>query len=274
MPEGIKSTVRLFADDTIAYLTIASDKDSSDLQEDLDRLARWETMWKMSFHPQKCNVLTISRKTTPIKTSYKLHGHTLTPVTDAKYLGITFTHDLRWNQHVTNICSKANRTLGFLKRNLIISISAKSVKESAYTSLVRPLVEYASPVWDPYNQSDIQKLEMVQRRGARYVNSKHSNLSSVDEMIKELKWRPLEDRRRDTRLTLFYKIDNNLVAIEKEGRLIPPTRRTRHSHEKSYQIPSTKQDYRKFSFFPRTIQEWNSLPPGIESCKSIGEFKA
>ena len=91
MPEGIKSTVRLFADDTIAYLTIASDKDSSDLQEDLDRLARWETVWKMSFHPQKCNVLTHNRKTTPIKTTFKLHDHTLTPVTDAKYLGITFT---------------------------------------------------------------------------------------------------------------------------------------------------------------------------------------
>ena len=57
MPERIKSTVRIFADDTIAYLTISSDKDSSDLQNDLDKLALWETKWKMSFHPDKCNVL-------------------------------------------------------------------------------------------------------------------------------------------------------------------------------------------------------------------------
>ena len=57
MPEGIKSTVRLFADDSIAYLTISSDKDSNDLQNDLDKLALWETKWKMSFHPDKCNVL-------------------------------------------------------------------------------------------------------------------------------------------------------------------------------------------------------------------------
>ena len=57
MPEGIKSTVRLFADDTIAYLTISSDKDSNDLQNDLDKLALWQTKWKMSFHPDKCNVL-------------------------------------------------------------------------------------------------------------------------------------------------------------------------------------------------------------------------
>ena len=201
MPEGIKSTVRLFADDTIVYLTIASDKDSTDLQEDLDRLAKWETVWKILFHPQKCNVLTISRKTTPIKTSYKLHSHTLTSVEEAKYLGITFTEDLRWNQHITNICSKANRMLGFLKRNL--NISAKSVKENACRSLVRPLVEYASPVWDPYNQNNIQKIEMVQRRGARYVNNKHSSLTSVDSMMEDLKWRSLEDRRRDARLILM-----------------------------------------------------------------------
>ena len=78
MPKGIKSTVRLFADDTIVYLTIASDKDSSDLKEDLDQLAKLETVWEMSFHPQRYNVLIISRKTTPVKTSYELLGHTST----------------------------------------------------------------------------------------------------------------------------------------------------------------------------------------------------
>ena len=126
MPEGIKSTVRLFADDTIAYLTISSDKDSNDLQNDLDKLALWETKWKMSFHPGKCNVLTISRKNNTIPTSYKLHGHTLKTVESAKYLGCTFTSDLRWNDHVNNICNKANRTIGFLKRNLNIGSTTES----------------------------------------------------------------------------------------------------------------------------------------------------
>ena len=217
-------------------------------------------------------LITTSRKTTPIKTSYKLYGHTLTFMDEAKYLGITFTEDLRWNQHITNICNKANWTLGFLIRNL--NISAKSVKENAYRSLVRPLVEYASLVWDPYNQNNIQMLEIVQRRDARYINNKHSSLISVDNMMEDLKWRSLEDRRRDTRLALMYKIENNLVAVQKEGHLIPPNRRTRHMHDKSYQIPATKQDYRKYYFFPRTIQEWNSLPPGIVSCKSVEAFKS
>ena len=134
MPEGIKSTVRLFADDTIkAYLTISSDKDSNDLQNDLDKLALWETKWKMSFHPDKCNVPTISRKNNTIPTSYKLHGHTLKTVESAKYLGCTFTLDLQWNDHVNNICNKANRTtficIRFLKRNL--NIGSTTVKQNA-----------------------------------------------------------------------------------------------------------------------------------------------
>ena len=77
MPQGIRSRVRLFADDTIVYLTITSDTDADNLQEDLDKLAKWEGKWKMAFHPDKCNVLTITRKRKPIVREYYLHGHTL-----------------------------------------------------------------------------------------------------------------------------------------------------------------------------------------------------
>jgi hypothetical protein len=68
----------------------------------------------------------------------------------AKYLGCQITSDLRWSDHVNNICGKANRTLGFLRRNL--NVGSTSVKENAYKTLVRPTLEYASTVWDPYHQ--------------------------------------------------------------------------------------------------------------------------
>ena len=68
MPEGIQSTVRLFADDTIAYVTISSDADAANLQHDLDKLAEWESKWLMKFHPEKCNVLTISKSEVHLST--------------------------------------------------------------------------------------------------------------------------------------------------------------------------------------------------------------
>ena len=95
---------------------------------------------KLFDSPDKCNVLTITRKRKPIVWEYQLHGHTLEAVKSAKYLGCTISADLKWNDHIRNICNKANKTIGFLKRNL--NINNSKIKETAYKSLVRPTVEY------------------------------------------------------------------------------------------------------------------------------------
>ena len=121
----------------------------------------------MEFHPEKCEVLRVGRKCNLVQNDYVLHGKTLASVNSAKYLGVTITHNLRCNSHIDNITSKANRTLAFLRRNL--RISSTSLKTSAYNTLVRPTLEYACVAWDPYTQHNIDKLEMVQRRAARFT---------------------------------------------------------------------------------------------------------
>ena len=84
----------------------------------------------------------------------------------AKYLGVTISQDLNWNKHINNITGKANITLGFIKRN--VKTKNASVKELAYKTLVRPQVEYASTIWSPHTKQNTQKIEMVQRRAARW----------------------------------------------------------------------------------------------------------
>ena len=155
-----------------------------------------------------------------------------------------------------------------------MNIDSTTVKQNAYKALVRPLVEYAIPVWDPYHQTEIDRIEMVQRRAARYVTNSHNNRSSVNQMLEHLEWKSLEQRRKDARLTMMYKITNEKVAIPKEGRLIPPKRLSRNMHDKSFQIPSAASDYRKYSFFQRTIRDWNTLPPGVVTATSVEVFKA
>ncbi len=92
---------------------------------------------------------------------------------------------------------------------------SKSIKEQAYFTLVRPLLEYASPVWDPYTDTNTNTLEMVQRRASRYVTNRQHNTSSVTDMLTQLKWRSVNDRRRDKRLCMLYRIDRELVAISR-----------------------------------------------------------
>ena len=87
IPAGLTSTIRLFSDDTIAYLAIKSNRDALKLQQDLDKLSNWGKKWKMAFHPDKCNVISVTRnKKKTIKFIYTLHGHTLDHVTKAKFL--------------------------------------------------------------------------------------------------------------------------------------------------------------------------------------------
>ena len=148
LPQNVQSQVRLFADDTAVYLTVTSPEDVNTLQADLDTLQEWERTWDMEFNPGKCQVLHITRCKQPLLSQYTLHGQVLESTDSAKYLGINISNDLNWNHHIDEITSKANRTLGFVKRN--VKTQNEYVKESAYKTLVRPQVEYASSVWNPH----------------------------------------------------------------------------------------------------------------------------
>ena len=149
--------------------------------------------------------------------------------------------------HIDSVSKKANQTLGFLKRN--IKVHNKDLKSTAYTTLVWPQLEYASTVWSPHTATDITKLKAVQRRSARLATRDYQRTSSETQMIMDLNWRTLEQRRIDSQLTLMYKITYDLVAIPAAD-LIPNTRQSRHNHQLAYrQIPALK-DFYKFTFFP------------------------
>ena len=100
----------------------------------------------MRFQPVKCNMMQLTNKrSSKIQANYTLEGTLLENVESIKYLGVTITNDLKWNTHISNVCTKANRTLGFLRINLYSC--SPDVKEAAYKhdkGLVRPVLEYGS----------------------------------------------------------------------------------------------------------------------------------
>ena len=99
-------------------------------------------------------------------------------------MGVDISASLKWNEHIDNICKKATRSLGFVKRN--IRTHHPKVREAANKTLVRPQLEYASSAWDPHTRDHTHKIEMKQRRAARWVLRDYSPLSSVSTMFDRL----------------------------------------------------------------------------------------
>ena len=158
----------------------------------------------MRFQPVKCSMMQLTKKHNKIQASYTLEGTVLENVESIKYLGVTITSDLKWNSHIRNVCSKANRTLGFLRRNLFSC--PQDVKEAAYKSMVRPILEYGSTVWDPHCNGLNDELENVQKRAARFVTRNYSyETGSMTGILEKLKWETLQKGRKDNRLVLLYK---------------------------------------------------------------------
>ena len=192
------------------YLAICSTTEGQVLQTDLVCLEQWEKMWDMKFNPSKCQVLHITRKVKPLNTKYMLHNVQLDSASAATYLGNTIADDLSWSPHIDNTTKKANQTLGFLKRN--IRVHNKDLKSVAYKTLIRPQLEYASTVWYPHYDKDINKVKAVQRRAARWATRDYKYTSSVTAMLKDLNWRPFDQRHIDSRLLMMYKVICHMLS--------------------------------------------------------------
>jgi hypothetical protein len=122
-------------------------------------------------------------------------------------------NDLNWNHHIDQTTTKAIGILAFLRRNL--NKCSKEVKEKAYTTLIRPNLEYGSSVWDFFHQYQIDAVEMVQRRASRFVTGQYNRYQSVTSMLQELKWTSLQQRRQEQRLV-------NLIFASQGLRFVSP----------------------------------------------------
>jgi len=171
-----------------------------------------------------------------------------------------------------NSIKKASDRLRFVARNL--HSASRETKAISYFTLVRPIVEYASIIWDPHYKIYIYNIEMVQRSAARFVCNRYHNISSVNEMLSDLNWPSLEIRRKQARLAFMYKIVNGLVDLPKDKFLFPPPHTGPRTKPHAFRLYQCDTNYFKFSFFPRTVVEWNRLPAEVANAPSLDIFKA
>jgi hypothetical protein len=96
--------------------------------------------------------------------NYSFKDQRIPEATCCKYLGIIIRRDLNWEDQVHYTVQKAWKALHFIMR--ILKKGNKNTKSLAYTSLVRPILEYGAACWDPYRQCQINALDRVQKKVA------------------------------------------------------------------------------------------------------------
>ena len=207
--------------------------------------------------------------------SYVMNGTSLAVTEQHLYLGVKLHHRLSWKPHIDYICNKANRAVGFLRRNL--QHCPSHLRELAYKQFVLPILEYCSPIWDPYHQTNINQVEMVQHRAARFVTGqpwRQNNRDSITNILENLQWPTLQERRKSARLVLLYKVLHDLLIIPNCYLPFKSTVLwTRHSHNFKLVPYQPRIDVYKYSFLPRTVPEWNRLDAEIIETDCVEEFK-
>ena len=131
-----------------------------------------------------------------------------------------------------------------------------------------PILEYGCAVWDPHHETDIENLEKIQKRAARFITGNYNfEHGSTKYNMKELNFKPLKERRAIIKLNIFYKGINRLIDI--------PTDHLRKNPRKcnNYAIPASNIDSHLYSFYPNTVRLWNSLPGEGKNLPSVDSFK-
>lgn len=225
----------------------------------------------MDFNVTKCFLLTVTLKRNPSHYDYQLFNNTLARVNSHPYLGVEIDSKLTWTPQVNSMTAKASRTLGLLRRTL--KSCSPQVKETAYKMLVRPKLEYGSTTWNPHTDTQVNKIESIQRKAARFVVNDHRRTTSVTGILNHLTWETLEMRRLKQQLSMLFKIKNSLVNITLPPNLHIPTIQTRNSSLNKFILPMSRVNAYQFSFYPRTVRVWNSLPAHIVCLTSLTSFQ-
>lgn len=131
----------------------------------------------------------------------------------------------------------------------------------AYNCIIRPTLEYAAIVWDPYTKRNIDALEKIQRKAVRFIFSKYRPTDSPSNLMQMNNIQTLKLRRKIQRIKFLYLLQNNQLSLNPQQYIQPLAGRfTRHRHAKSLTPYFARTNTFKYSLFPRTIAEWNNLP--------------
>ena len=274
--EIVENPIYLFADDASLMKIFNNIHEATvSLNRDLEQLAQWAHTWRITFNALKTVFMIISLKLNPRPNPVLLLNNIpLKQVHQECYLGMVLTSNMSWKEHTHKLTTKASKKLGLLytmKDKL-----SRTAKRNYYTCFIRPVLEYGGVIFDNFTALESECLERVQRRAAILCTGAFRR-TPTNSLLEEVGWDTLANRRKNAKLTLMYKILNNLTPNYLRIQIPPQVQDTTTyalRNRTHHRIPRTRTQISHTSFIPSTLRQWNILDPALQNCRTLATFKS
>ena len=278
LPSAVRVPTELYADDALLHQVFSRSHPSDDvavLQASLSAASSWATCWNGRFSPEKTVLMEIkpsNSASTPLS-PVLLEGQPVNILVHHKHLGITFQSDLSWSAHLEKLISKGTQRAGLLK--LMSRTLPSDVIAKLYLHYVRPVLEYASPLWHSATPATTAlAMERIQASIARTV-LRADWMTPKDQLLEQLAWPSLRWRRTVASLAMFHKLLH--MQHTPLSTCIPPhlSELSSRSRRKplDVRLPPTRTSRYAKSFFFHCSLLWNSLPSSLQRIKSTTLFQ-
>lgn len=251
--------VHKFVDDTTLTECIRQPSDSN-MCHFITEVLKWSADNNMNINWTKTKEMIIGSAANSQIPPLIVDGHQISRVNMYKLLGVCVNSDLKWDNHVNAICSKASSRLYFLKLLKRCSVSKDDLLHF-YTSFIRPVLEYACPAWHSSLTSDQRKrIENVQRRALLII------YGDIDYfyLCTSVKLDSLFNRRESLCRSFFESMlcaDNCLHYLLPAPRSLDNISRLRTA--KMYIPPTAKTSRYQKSFIPYALDNYQIPVPSV-----------
>ena len=240
----------------------------NELQQDLDKIFDWSERWLIPLNGGKCKVLHLGKKNPALE--YTIGNNTMQKTRTQTDLGVIISQDLKWEKHIAVITKRANKIM-YLIRKAFVNLYVKLARE-VFKTYVRPVLEYASPVWKPYYKKDIKLLETPQKRVTKIPKiTRHQN---YDDRCRKFKLPTLEERRNRLDLIVTYKIINEHYDVEELKSIFSHSaERGLRGHTRRLHKERVYTNHRAHFISNRVVNNWNNLTMSCVQAKNLIAFK-
>ena len=274
----LSCSYKIFADDIKIYLSgpvesYVSGSQISNIQHNINKLVNTGNSWGLRLNSGKCKVLRFSSRNSPLPTEgispYTIDGEAINFTPSHLDLGVKIDHSLRFHSHIHNKTTLVNA----LMTNLLRCTLSREPQFMLpiFTSILRPQLEYASPLWNLNYIGDTKLLERVQRRWTREIRGLERE--PYHQRLQQLNLFSVQGRLLRADLILIWKIFNGQSGI-KPHQLFHIQDSVTRGHPLKIQHQYTRLDLRHRFFSIRVVNFWNNLSIETVLAQTVESFKS